>query len=102
MAASDLASLKRDRLGDIESLTDDIDGDDVENDKEDGQGNAARGTNLNNRLENIASMSESYSEILDSPIKSPTTDIAEAIRGSPMRIPSRRPMSLQQIASKCV
>lgn len=102
MSASDFTSLKRDRLGNIKTVADGIDDDDVEDDRDDGQGNATRGTNDDNRLENVASMSESYSEILDSPIKSPSTEFAGAIKGSPIRIPSRRPMSLQQIASKCV
>lgn len=106
MSASDFIILERDELGNIKRMVGNAHADEVDDegddDEEDGvECNAASGTNDNSRLENVASMSESYSEILDSPVKSPTTEIAEAIKGSPMRIPSRRPMSLQQIASKC-
>lgn len=105
MSASDFIILESDELGNIKRMVGNEHAHEVDDEGDDDDGvecNAASRTNDNNsRLENVASMSESYSEILDSPVKSPTTEIAEAIKGSPMRIPSRRPMSLQQIASKC-
>lgn len=102
MSASDFTILEINEFGNVNTMANDND-DDIDDDEDDAECSAARETNdRNNRLENVASMSESYSEIVDSPIKSPTTEIAEAIKGSPMRIPSRRPMSLQQIASKCM
>lgn len=51
----------------------------------------------NGRSLQKSAMTESYSEILNSPILSPFEDLpAEHSRGSPMRIPSRRPTSLAQ------
>lgn len=97
MSASDFTILKQGNISTAIAYGDEDDDDDDDEDLKEAKENGA-----NNRLKN-ASMSESYSEILDSPIKSPTTEIGEAIRGSPMRIPSRRPNSLlQQTASKCI
>lgn len=107
MSAADFTILERDELGNIKEMSvnndDGEDNNDIDEDDDDAEyGAEARRSEQDNRLENITSMSESYSEILDSPVNSPTHEISEAIKGSPMRIPSRRPMNLQQTSGKCM
>lgn len=75
----------------------DDDNDDDEDEQNDDEENG------NNCLHN-ASMTESYSEILNSPIKSSATDRAGSVKGTPIKIPSRRPTTLlnQSAANQCI